>query len=69
MSTIRHLLSLKTIKEIAWIHHCGEAAEKKRLETIKYKFGCENVSRSALFEMLKQHGVIDACLDVYTTSL
>jgi len=69
MGTIRHLLSLKTIKEIAWIHQCCEAAEKKRLESIKQKFGCKNASRSALFQKLKEHGVIDACLDVYTTYL
>jgi DNA-binding CsgD family transcriptional regulator len=68
MSTIRALLSLKTIKEIAWLHQCSEAAEKKRVETIKQKLGCQNASRSALFQMLKKHGVIDACLDVYVTS-
>ncbi|SHG16653.1 hypothetical protein [Vibrio gazogenes] len=68
MSTIRLLLSFNSPKEIAWKHHCSESAERKRIDTIKRKIHCTG-NRSTFFQLLHKHGILDACLDVYTTSL
>ncbi|SIO96901.1 hypothetical protein [Vibrio spartinae] len=68
VSTIRLLLSFHSPKEIAWQHHCSESAERKRIETIKRKINCTG-NRATFFQLLHKHGILDACLDVYTTSL
>ena len=58
LSTIQKLLELKSIKEIAWIHNCSLTAEKKRIDTIKKKSGCECGSLSALYKHLKLQGLV-----------
>jgi hypothetical protein len=68
MSTIRQLLAFHSVKVIAWQHRCSESAEIKRIETIKKKIGCSG-NRAVFFQLLRQYGITEACLDVYTTSL
>lgn len=67
METIRQLLELKSIKEIAFFHHCSQQAERNRIEKIKAKFRCENRPLSHMFQQLKLYGVTEACLHHCTT--
>jgi DNA-binding CsgD family transcriptional regulator len=67
MNTIRLLLELKTIKEIATYHYCTLTAEKRRIEHIKQKLSCENQPLSKLFSVLRKRGVTAACLESYIT--
>ena len=68
LETIRYLLELKSIKEIAWLHCCSETAEKNRIIRIKEKIGCANMPLSRVFTTLKKYGIIAACLGTYITS-
>ncbi len=65
MQTIRSLLELKTIKEIAAYHHCTPTAEKQRINRIRQKLNCEHFPFSRLFTVLKEKGILAACMDTY----
>ncbi|MCL9783506.1 hypothetical protein M9194_18935 [Vibrio sp. S4M6] len=67
LSTIKMLLSLKSPKEIAWCHQCSESAERKRIDIIKRKLGCQGKPKSHLFNALTQYGIAQTCWDSYTT--
>ncbi len=68
LQTIKLLLHWKSIKEIAFLEHVSENQVRRRIKSIKNKFGNERMSDSSLFEVLKKHGVILACLGACTIS-
>ncbi|MFS2224912.1 hypothetical protein [Pantoea sp. B65] len=62
IDTLRQLLMCRSVKEIAYAHHCSVKVERHRIDNIKQKAGCQYHPNSALFDILNQHGVIQACL-------
>lgn len=67
MTTIHLILQLKSPKEIAWLNQCSESAERKRIEEIKRKLGCQGRSKSQFFETLIQYGIAQTCWEAFTT--
>lgn len=58
---IEFLLSFKSYKEIAYERDCSDTAVRKKMTTIKAKFGDPSMSNSRLFSQLKRHGVTVVC--------
>ena len=58
---IEFLLSFKSYKEIAFERGCSDTAVRKKMTTIKAKFGDPSMSNSRLFSQLKRHGGTVVC--------
>lgn len=52
---IRHLLSMKTAKEIAVVFRCSEQLIRKRVFDIKQKLGNAHMHPQEMFRLLKKH--------------
>lgn len=56
------LLSLMSLKEIAFKHSCSDTAVRKKIMVIKGKYGNETMSNSNLYQHFMRTGVVRFCL-------
>ena len=56
------LLSLMSLKEIAFKYSCSDTAVRKKVMVIKGKYGNENMSNSKLYHHFMRSGVVRFCL-------
>ena len=62
IETIRHLLSMKNVKEISVIFRCSEHLVRKRIFNIKQKLGNAHMHPQEMFRLLKKHTFMSSCI-------
>ena len=65
IETIRHLLSMKTIKEIAILFRCSEQLVRKRVFGIKQKLGNSHMHTKEMFRLLTKYSALPLIAPAY----